>query len=68
MQINKETNIIGIPQEVWNYYIGGYRVPDKWFKSHKGKELDIEKFTHIQKVVDIIAETIAVQENMRSII
>lgn len=62
LQINKETKIIGIPQEVWNYYIGGYQVLDKWFKSHKGEELTKDSFEHIQKVAGILAETIKVQE------
>jgi len=67
LQINKETAIIGISPEVWNYYIGGYQVLDKWFKSHKGDELDIEKFTHIQRVAGIITETIKVQEGLRTL-
>jgi predicted helicase len=65
LHINKETAIIGIPPEVYSYYIGGYQVLDKWFKSHKGEDLDLEKFTHICKVAGIIAETIKVQEELR---
>lgn len=64
LQINKETKIIGISQEVWNYYIGGYQVLDKWFKSHKGEELTKDSFEHIQKVAGIIAQTIKVQEGL----
>ncbi|MCL2484186.1 MAG: hypothetical protein FWE79_02210, partial [Firmicutes bacterium] len=65
LHINKETTIAGIPQNVWNYFIGGYQVLDKWFKSHKGEELDIGKFNHIQKVVGILAETIKLQDVLR---
>lgn len=66
LQINKDTKITGIPQEVWDYYIGGYQVLDKWFKSHKGEEIDLEKFTHIQKVAGIIARTIKIQEELKA--
>jgi predicted helicase len=63
--INKTTKIMGIPPEVYNYYIGGYQVIAKWFKSHKGEDLTIEKFDHIKKVAAILAETITVQEQLR---
>jgi predicted helicase len=65
LQINKETFISEIPQNVWEYYIGGYQVLDKWFKSHKGEELTRESFEHIQKVAGILVETIKVQEGLK---
>ena len=37
--ISKATAICGITEDVWNYYIGGYQIIDKWLKSHKGKFL-----------------------------
>jgi predicted helicase len=63
--INKQTSINGIPQNVWEYMIGGYQVLDKWFKSHKGELFDFEKFNHIQKVAGILAETIKIQEQLK---
>ena len=65
LYINKDTSIVGIPQIVWEYYIGGYQVLDKWFKSHKNETLDIEKFNHIQSVTGILAETIKVQDVLK---
>jgi predicted helicase len=62
--INKTTKIIGIPNEVYNYFIGGYQVLSKWFKNHKGEELTIENFEHIKKVAGILAETIKVQKEI----
>jgi predicted helicase len=64
LQINKETFITGVPQAVWSYYIGGYQVLDKWFKSHKGEELTRESFEHIQKVAGILVETIHIQKKL----
>ncbi|AUS70618.1 type ISP restriction/modification enzyme [Lactococcus lactis] len=65
LNINKNTKILGIPENVLAYRIGGYQVLDKWFKSHKGELFDLEKFEHICKVVAILAETIEVQEGMK---
>jgi len=52
---------------VWNYYIGGYQVLDKWFKSHKSETMSIGDFDHIANVVGLLAETIKIQGNLRSL-
>lgn len=64
LKINKNTFIIGITEEIWNYYVGSYQVIDKWFKSHRGECLTIDYFNHIKKIVGIIDETINIQKNM----
>ena len=61
LKINKDTSIIGINEEVWEYYIGGYQVIDKWLKSHKGELLSIDYFNHLKRIVGIIEETIKIQ-------
>ena len=65
--INKDTSIYGIPETVWNYYIGGYQVIDKWLKLHKNESLDYEKFNHLKKIVGIIEETIKIQKELQFI-
>lgn len=60
--INKSTAVCGITEEVWNYFIGGYQIIDKWLKSHKGEELDYYKFNHLKKIVAIVEETIKIQK------
>ena len=67
LQLNPNKRIIGIPEDVWNYCIGGYQVLDKWFKSHKGKTMSIDDFEHIANVVGLLAETIKVQESLKSL-
>ena len=62
--INKATAICGITEEVWNYFIGGYQIIDKWLKSHKGEELDYNKFNHLKKIVAIVEETIKIQKEI----
>ena len=61
LQLNENKQILGIPSEVWAYQIGGYKVLDKWFKSHMGETLTLGSFTHIENIVGLIAETIRIQ-------
>jgi len=64
LQINKDTSIIGITEDVWEYYMGGYQVIDKWLKSHKGELLSIDYFNHLKRIVGIIEETIKIQNEL----
>ena len=64
IRINKDTAIIGITDEIWNYYLGGYQVIDKWLKSHKGETLTIDSFEHIKNIAGIIEETINIQKEL----
>ena len=65
LHLNASKRILGIPADVWNYRIGGYQVLDKWFKSHKGETMTIDRFSHIENVVGLLAETVKVQEGLR---
>lgn len=65
LHLNANKRIIGIPEDVWTYRIGGYQVLDKWFKSHKGETLTIDSFEHICNVAGLLAETIKVQEGLK---
>ena len=67
MYINKNTAIVGLTDEIFNYYIGGYQVIDKWLKSHKSETLNYENFTHIKKIAGIIEETIKIQKQLKGI-
>lgn len=67
LHLNSNTEIHGIPQDVWDYQIGGYQVLSKWFKEHKGEELTIDSFNHIENVVGLLSETINLQEHLRGL-
>ena len=66
LQLNTKKRITGIPETVWNYQIGGYKVLDKWFKEHKGQTLTIDSFTHIENVVGLLEETIRIREHLQT--
>jgi hypothetical protein len=56
--INKEQYFGGVPEEVWNFKIGGYQVCEKWLKDRKGRTLSGEEISHYQRVVVALKETI----------
>ena len=47
----------GVPEEVWNFHIGGYQVCQKWLKDRKGRTLEFEDILHYQKIIKALAET-----------
>jgi predicted helicase len=58
--INKKgDSFAGVPESVWNFYVGGYQVCNKWLKDRKGRTLSPEDIQHYQKIVVALHETIA---------
>jgi predicted helicase len=60
--INKADYFAGVPEEVWNFYVGGYQVCQKWLKDRKGRTLSDEDIQHYQKIVVALAETIKLMQ------
>ena len=48
----------GVPKEVWEFHVGGYRVCEKWLKDRRGRQLSFDDLMHYQKVVVALKETI----------
>ncbi|MCL2240715.1 MAG: hypothetical protein FWC07_12275, partial [Defluviitaleaceae bacterium] len=67
LHLNPEKRLHGIPAKVWAFRIGGYQVLDKWFKSHKGTEMDYKNFDHIAHVVGLLAKTIEIQARLKQL-
>ncbi|HEX5453121.1 MAG TPA: type ISP restriction/modification enzyme, partial [Stellaceae bacterium] len=54
-----ETQSFGlVPQQVWEFRIGGYQVLDKYLKSRKGRVLSLDEIAHVSAVADSLAFTI----------
>ena len=47
-----------MPEEVWEFKVGGYQVCEKWLKDRKGRTLSGEDISHYQRVVVALKETI----------
>ena len=49
----------GVPEDVWDFQIGGYQVCHKWLKDRKGRALSGGDIAHYQQIVVAVAETIS---------
>ena len=58
----------GVPEEVWDFHIGGYQVCHKWLKDRKGRALTDEDIAHYQKIVVALNETIRVMGEIDAVI
>ncbi len=64
--INKTQYFGGLPEEVWNFHIGGYQVCYKWLYDRKkaGRKLSAEDIEHYHKIVVAINETIKIMKQI----
>ena len=58
----------GVPEEVWDFQIGGYLVCHKWLKDRKGRTLSDEDIAHYQKIVVALSETIRIMAEIDEVI
>ena len=58
----------GVPEDVWNFHIGGYQVCHKWLKDRKGRTLSDDDIAHYQKIVVAISETIRLMAEIDEVI
>jgi predicted helicase len=57
VHINNEQYFEGVPEEVWEFRVGGYQVLDKWLKDRKGRTLSYDDIRHYQKIVVALSQT-----------
>jgi predicted helicase len=67
----------GVPEEVWNFHIGGYQVCHKWLKDRQakggqnprpGRILTPDDVDHYQKIVVALSETIRIMTEIDEVI
>jgi len=66
--INDQQYFANIPNHIWNFYIGGYQVCQKWLKDRKGRELSFDDLVHYQNIISILGETIEIMSDIDQII
>ncbi len=59
--INDSQYFDDVTPEIWNYYIGGYQVLDKWLKDRVEKTLSDEDIRHYCRVVTVLKLTKEIQ-------
>jgi predicted helicase len=62
--INEGQYFENIDKELWEYYIGGYQVLDKWLKDRIGDRLSREDVDHYLKVIASLKYTINLQKKI----
>ncbi len=58
----------GVPEEVWDFKIGGYQVCYKWLKDRNGRILSDEDITQYEKIVVALSETIRIVTEIDDVI
>ncbi|HEX2999172.1 MAG TPA: type ISP restriction/modification enzyme, partial [Armatimonadota bacterium] len=58
----------GVPEDVWQFHIGGYQVCEKWLKDRKGRTLSAEDITHYHRIVIALYETIRLMREIDLVI
>ncbi len=56
--INKTNFFENIPEHIFEFQIGGYKVIDKYLKERKGKKLEIQEIKHFKNIVNVLNYTI----------
>ena len=48
-----------MPEDVWNFQIGGYQVLNKYLKSRRGRELTLDEIENVLNLVKVLRFTMA---------
>jgi predicted helicase len=64
----KSAGFKGVPENVWNFHIGGYQVCEKWLKDRKGRTLTDDDITHYHKIIVALSETIRLMSEIDIVI
>lgn len=62
--INPTQYFDGIPENVWEFQVGGYQVCEKWLKDRRERALTGEEINHYQRVVVALKETIRLMKEI----
>jgi predicted helicase len=58
VQINPAQYFDNIPEDVYNFYIGGYQVLIKYLKDRKGRILTLDEIENVENIVKVLRFTI----------
>ena len=64
VHINKTQYFETVPQEIWEFHIGGYQVLHKWLEDRRGRKLSYDDLQHYQKIVVALSETIRIMSEI----
>ena len=65
--INEKQYFDNVPQEAWEFYIGGYQPAQKWLKDRKGRVLGYDDVRHYHKIIKALVETNRIMDKIKDI-
>ncbi len=67
VRINLTQYFDNIPEEAYNFHVGGYQPLQKWLKDRKGEVLSFESIRHYEEMVYAITETLHLMKQIDDI-
>ena len=67
VHINAQQYFGNVPQDAWDFYIGGYQPAQKWLKDRKGSTLSFADIRHYQEIIAALTGTIKIMEDIEVI-
>ncbi len=64
VHINPNQYFAPLSEEVWEYFIGGYQVCEKWLKDRQGRQLTLDEIRTYCHIVTALSKTIEIQEQI----
>ncbi|MER9363392.1 type ISP restriction/modification enzyme [Mesorhizobium sp. M0500] len=68
LYINSERWFEEVPKATFEFYVGGYRVCEKWLKDRRGRTLTTEDVLHYRRIVHALTETRKVMAEIDKVI
>ena len=59
LYINQTRYFSPVPQDVWEFHVGGYQVLNQYLKARKGRTLSLDEIENVQNTVNVLHFTIA---------
>ncbi len=64
LYINKTQYFENVPVEVLEFYIGGYKVLDKYLKDHKKTKLNLDEIENIENIIKVLLFSIDIMKTI----
>ena len=64
VHISKGQYFEGVPVDVWEFHIGGYRVCDRWLRDRQGRRLTLSDLACYEQIITAIRDTIVLMDGI----